>query len=80
MTYTLVINPHAAKPRVSKHDSLRDTRGALIRYNAVRGLRLTIQPWVAEADHAIQSGDLLAGMDIVGGWAISCPLEKKLPA
>lgn len=82
MTYTLVINPHGIKSRVSTHSNLRDARAALIRHQVNRGLRITIQPWKAKHGQATQYGDLLAGMDIVGAWQISYPLGRgaKLPS
>ena len=68
--YTLTINMNGVS-RNSEHETLRDARAALIRYQSRKGLWFTINGWRENMRLAQQTGELRAGTDTVGAWCIS---------
>jgi len=68
--YTLTTNVNGSS-RNSEHETLRDARAALIRYQSREGLWLTIDGWRENMGLVQQTGELLAGTDTVGAWRIS---------
>jgi rhamnogalacturonyl hydrolase YesR len=70
LMYTLTINMNGSS-RNSEHETLRDARTALIRYQSHEGLWFTIDGWRENMGLAEQTGELRAGTDTVGAWCIS---------
>ena len=70
LMYTLTINMNGSS-RNSEHETLRDARTALIRYQSREGLWLTVDGWSENLRIAQQTGELRAGTDTVGAWCIS---------
>jgi hypothetical protein len=69
LMYTLTINMNGSS-RNSEHETLRDARAALIRYQSRAGLWLTIDGWRENTGLAQQIGELRTGTDTVGAWCI----------
>jgi hypothetical protein len=80
MTYTLTISDGTHPIAGSVHHNLRDARAALIRYQNNRGLHFTINRWTEGRGYAYQDGVLRTGMQVVGTWTISYPLEREMSA
>lgn len=67
--YTLTINMNGSS-RNSEHETLRDARAALIRYQSREGLWLTIDGLRENTGLAQQRGELRTGTHTVGAWCI----------